>query len=200
MQSKNIRRAAAAALLAGLAGAAQAHPGHGATSLMEGLSHPFGLDHLLAMVAVGVWSVSALPQGKAWQGPATFLLALVASAALGAAGVSPPFLEQGVALSVVLFGAMLVLARRPVSTSLGLGLVAAAASLHGLAHGAETPASGFAGYAAGFLLTTAALHTGGVFAGLGIRRALSERSGWALGGLGALLGAAGLVLFGQLAA
>jgi urease accessory protein len=52
----------------------------------------------------------------------------------------------------------------------------------------------------GFLLTTAALHTGGVFAGLGIRRALNERSGWALGGLGAVLGAAGLVLFGQLAA
>ena len=200
MQSKNIRRAAAAALLAGLAGAAQAHPGHGATSLMEGLVHPFGLDHLLAMVAVGVWSVSALPQGKAWQGPATFLLALVASAALGAASVSLPFLEQGVALSVVLFGAMLVLARQPMPASLGLGLVAAAASLHGLAHGAETPATGFAGYAAGFLLTTAALHTGGVVAGMGIRRALNERSGWVLGGLGALLGAAGLVLFGQLAA
>jgi urease accessory protein len=200
MQSKNIRRAATAALLAGLAGAAQAHTGHGTHSLMEGLVHPFGLDHLLAMVAVGVWSVSALPQGKAWQGPATFLLALVTSAALGAAGVSLPFLEQGVALSVVLFGAMLVLARQPMPAAVGLGLVAAAASLHGLAHGAETPATGFAGYAAGFLLTTAALHVGGVVAGLGIRRALNERSGWALGGLGAVLGASGLVLFGQLAA
>ena len=52
----------------------------------------------------------------------------------------------------------------------------------------------------GFLLTTAALHAGGVVAGMGIRRALAERSGWALGGLGALLGSAGLVLFGQLAA
>jgi urease accessory protein len=200
MQSKNIRRIAAAGLLTGLAGAAQAHTGHGTHSLMEGLVHPFGLDHLLAMVAVGVWSVSALPTGKAWQGPATFLLALVASAALGAAGVSLPFLEQGVALSVVLFGAMLVLARQPMPDALGLGLVAVAASLHGLAHGAETPATGFAGYAAGFLLTTAALHIGGVVAGLGIRRALAERSGWALGGLGALLGATGLVLFGQLAA
>lgn len=200
MQSKNIRRLAAAVLLAGLAGAAQAHTGHGTHSLMEGLVHPFGLDHLLAMVAVGVWSVSALPQGKAWQGPVTFLLALVASAVLGAAGMTVPFLEQGVALSVVLFGAMLVLARQPMPPAVGLGLVAAAASLHGLAHGAETPGSGFAGYAAGFLLTTSALHIGGVFAGLGIRRALAERSGWALGGLGAMLGAAGLVLFGQLAA
>ncbi|MDP2020210.1 MAG: HupE/UreJ family protein, partial [Hydrogenophaga sp.] len=57
MQSKNIRRATAALLLAGLAGAAQAHTGHGTHSLFEGLVHPFGLDHLLAMVAVGVWSV-----------------------------------------------------------------------------------------------------------------------------------------------
>ncbi|WP_374409394.1 HupE/UreJ family protein [Hydrogenophaga sp.] len=200
MQAKNIRRVVAAALLAGLAGAAQAHTGHGTHSLMEGLAHPFGLDHLLAMVAVGVWSVSALPQGKAWQGPAVFLAALVASAALGAAGVTLPFLEHGVALSVVLFGAMLVLARRPMPASIGLGLVAAAASLHGLAHGAETPATGFAGYAAGFLATTALMHISGVGAGLAIRRWLAERSGLALGGLGALLGGAGLYLFGQLAA
>ncbi|MBL8388325.1 MAG: HupE/UreJ family protein [Hydrogenophaga sp.] len=200
MQEKNIRRVVAAALLAGLAGAAQAHTGHGTHSLMEGLAHPFGLDHLLAMVAVGVWSVSALPQGKAWQGPAAFLAALVASAALGAAGVTLPFLEHGVALSVVLFGAMLVLARRPMPASIGLGLVAAAASLHGLAHGAETPATGFAGYAAGFLATTALMHISGVGAGLAIRRWLAERSGVALGGLGALLGGAGLYLFGQLAA
>jgi len=200
MQSKNIRRVAAVALMAGVASTAQAHTGHGTHSLMEGLVHPFGLDHLLAMVAVGVWSVSALPQGKAWQGPATFLLALVASAVLGAAGLTVPFLEHGVSLSVVLFGAMLLLARQPMPTGMGLSLVAAAASLHGLAHGAETPASGFAGYAVGFLLTTASLHIAGVFAGLGIRRALAERSHWALGGLGAVLGATGLVLFGQLAA
>lgn len=190
--------------LCALGGAAQAHVGHEgghAATFVSGLAHPVsGLDHLLAMVAVGVWSVSALPQGKAWQGPATFLLALVASAALGAAGVTLPFLEQGVALSVVLFGAMLVLARRPLPVSLGLGLVAAAASLHGLAHGAETPATGFAGYAIGFLATTALMHLGGVGAGLAIRRWLAARSGLALGGLGALLGGAGLVLFGQLAA
>ena len=200
MQIKNIRRVAAAALLASLAGAAQAHTGHGTHSLMEGLAHPFGLDHLLAMVAVGVWSVSALPQGKAWQGPAAFLAALMFSAALGAAGVTLPFLEQGVALSVVLFGALLVLARRPMPASLGLGLVAAAASLHGLAHGAETPATGFAGYAVGFLSTTALMHISGVGLGLAIQRWLAARSGLALGGLGALLGGAGLFLFGQLAA
>jgi urease accessory protein len=198
MQAKNIRRATAAALLAGLAGAAQAHTGHGTHSLMEGLVHPFGLDHLLAMVAVGVWSVSALPAGKAWQGPATFLLALVLSALAGTMGLTLPYLEQGVALSVVLFGLMLAIATRPLPPALGLGLIAMASALHGLAHGSETPATGFAGYAAGFLLTTAALHIGGVGVGLAIRRLLSERRGVALGGLGAALGGAGLYLFAQL--
>lgn len=198
MQSKTIRRATAAALLAGLAGAAQAHTGHGTSSLMEGLAHPFGLDHLLAMVAVGVWSVSALPARKAWQGPATFLLALVVGAFAGTMGLSLPYLEQGVALSVVLFGLMLAIGTRPLPPGLGLALIAMASALHGLAHGSETPATGFAGYAAGFLLTTAALHIGGVGMGLAIRRLFSERRGVALGGLGAALGGAGLYLFAQL--
>jgi urease accessory protein len=200
MQAKHIRRATAAVLLAGLATAAQAHTGHGTHNLMEGLVHPFGLDHLLAMVAVGVWSVSALPTGKAWQGPATFLLALVVSAALGAAGVNVPYLEHAISLSVVLFGLMLILAKQAMPVALGLGLIAAAASLHGLAHGAETPDTGFAGYAAGFLLTTAALHISGVGIGLAIRRWLGERRGAVLGGLGAAVGGAGIYLFGQLAA
>lgn len=200
-KSNTARGLIAATLLAGAAGAAQAHTGHGTSSLFEGLVHPFGPDHLLAMVAVGVWSVSALPASRAWQGPATFLLALIVSATLGMLGFTVPYLEHGVSLSVVLFGGMLLLARRAtVSPALGLGLIAAAASLHGLAHGSETPESGFAGYAVGFLFTTALLHVGGVGIGLGIRRWLAERSGWALGGLGALLSAAGLYLFGQLAA
>ena len=184
--------------LASTAVAAHAHTGHGTSSLMEGLVHPFGADHLLAMVAVGVWSVAKLPATKAWQGPATFLLALVVGAALGAMGMTLPYLEHGIALSVVLFGAMLVLAAKPMPSMIGLSLVAAAASLHGLAHGAETPASGFAGYAVGFLLTTTLLHLGGVGMGLSIRRLLAERSTLALSGLGASLGGAGVYLFSQI--
>jgi len=200
MKRNTTRGLIASALLAGIAGAAQAHTGHGTSSLFEGLAHPFGADHLLAMVAVGLWSVSALPASKAWQGPAAFLLALIFSATLGALGLTVPYLEHGVSLSVLLFGAMLLLARSAVlPPAVGLGLIAAAASLHGLAHGAEAPDNGFAGYAVGFLFTTAALHLGGVGLGLGIRRWLGERRGLALGGLGALLSAAGLYLFGQLA-
>ena len=197
---KRLPKSLFTAALATTALAAQAHTGHGTSSLMEGLVHPFGLDHLLAMVAVGVWSVSALPQGKAWQGPATFLLALVISAALGAAGVTVPYLEHAISLSVVLFGLMLIVAQRAMPVVLGLGLIAAASSLHGLAHGAETPETGFAGYAAGFMLTTAVLHISGVGVGLAIQRWLAERRGAVLGGLGAAVGAAGLYLFGQLAA
>ena len=200
MKTQTTRGLIAATLLATLAGAAQAHTGHGTSSLFEGLVHPFGPDHLLAMVAVGGWSVSALPAGKAWWGPATFLLALVVSAALGAAGVTVPYLEHAISLSVVLFGLMLVFASRAMPVALGLGLIAAASSLHGLAHGSETPETGFAGYAVGFMLTTAVLHIGGVGIGLGIRRWLGARRGMVLGGLGALLSAAGLYLFGQLAA
>jgi urease accessory protein len=197
---KLLPRTLSAAVLASTTLAAQAHTGHGTHSLMEGLVHPFGLDHLLAMVAVGVWSVTALPQGKAWQGPAVFLLALIASATLGMLGVTLPYLEHGVSLSVVLFGGMLIAATRPLPPAVGLGLIAAASSLHGLAHGAETPATGFAGYAVGFLVTTALLHTGGVGIGVSLRRWLGQRSGLALGGLGTALSAAGVYLFSQLAA
>lgn len=201
MQAKYICRVAATVLLAGLASTAQAHTGHGTHSLMEGLAHPLGLDHLLAMMAVGVWSVSALPPGRVWWGPAVFMCGLVASAALGVAGVRVPFLEHAISLSVVLFGLMLLAANRCMPMGLGLGLIAAASSLHGLAHGAETPDNGFASYAAGFLLTTAALHIGGVGVGLSIRRWLAaKRRGVVLNGLGVAIGAAGIYLFGHLAA
>jgi len=177
---------------------ANAHTGHGTQSLLEGFVHPFGPDHLLAMMAVGIWSVSALPANKAWQGPATFMLALVISAVLGASGVTAPFLEHAIALSVTLFGAMLILAAKPMPKAFGLALIAVAASLHGLAHGAATPEAGFAGYAAGFLLTTGVLHLGGVGIGLSIRRWLASRHITVLTGLGTLLGFAGIYLLSQL--
>ena len=195
--SKTLRRVAILTLLAGT-GAAQAHTGYGTSGLFEGLAHPLsGADHLLAMVAVGLWSATALPQGKSWWGPATFLLALLASAALGVAGLTLPFLEQLIALSVVLFGAMLALSRVQLPLAAGLGLVALAAGLHGLAHGAEAPETGFAAYAAGFLLSTAALHLGGLLAGVGIRRALAQRATWVMAGVGTAFSGAGLYLASQ---
>ena len=192
-------RGMAAILLVGFAGAAAAHTGHGTESFLEGIAHPFGLDHLLAMVAVGLWSVLALPAGRAWLGPATFMAALAAGAVIGVSGFTLPMLEVAIAASVVIFGAMIVLCSRRAPSGSGLWLVALAAGLHGLAHGGEAPvAGGFASYAAGFLITTAALHFGGIFAGLSVRRWFANRSAQIVGGLGLACSGAGLVLISQL--
>lgn len=180
-------------------GTALAHTGHAVTGMAAGLAHPLGIDHLLAMVAVGVWSALALPRGRAWLGPASFMTALVAGAALGATGVTVPYLEHAIAASVVLFGLMLVLATRRWPAVPGLALVAAAATLHGLAHGAEAPLSaGFGSYAAGFLMTTAALHVAGLSGGQALRHRLTNRATDIVGTLGLGLGAAGAYLLASL--
>lgn len=170
--------------------AASAHLGHGTHTLAQGLAHPFGPDHLLAMVAVGLWSAAALPDARRWAGPATFMAALVVGAALGVAGLALPGTETGIALSVTVFGVMLAAGTR-LAPRVGLGLIAAAALLHGLAHGAELPSGGsFAAYAAGFLATTAALHAAGL--GLGERLRSARAAVWS--SLGAAMGLAGLWL------
>lgn len=179
--------------LLGAAGAASAHPGHDVTTLQAGLVHPFGLDHLLAMVAVGVWSAAALPASRRLAGPALFMTALTLGALAGAAGFSLPGIEPAIAASVVMFGLMLAGARR-LGASSGLALIAVAATLHGMAHGAELPAgASFAGYAAGFLAATALLHG----AGLGLGRVLLslQTRVWHL--LGAGVGLTGLMLLAR---
>ena len=181
-------------LLALATSMAQAHTGHDTSGVLQGLAHPLGLDHLLVMLAVGIWSVSALPAGKSWWGPAVFMGTLLLSSALAALGLTVPFLEPMISLSVVLLGAMLILSRQGTPLPLGLGLVALVATLHGLAHGAEAPGSGFALYALGFLVSTAALHVGGLLAARGIGRYLARSAAWVIGVLGTLCGAAGLYL------
>lgn len=193
-----IARALALLALGTLGSAAQAHTGHGTAGFMVGAAHPLGLDHLLAMLAVGLWSVKAWPQGQVWRGPAVFMGAMLASGLLGASGWELPLLEHLIALSVVLFGAMLVVRPRQLPTGLALGVIALSGALHGWAHGAEAPQAGFAGYAVGFLVTTAVLHASGVFAGLRLRKVLAERKDWVTPCLGVLLGAAGVALLGQI--
>ena len=189
--------------LFGAATVASAHTGHGTHSLSEGLTHPLGLDHLLAMVAVGVWSSLALPGAQRWQGPAAFLSTMSIGAVLGAAGLVLPLTEAGIALSVALFGAMLLAGTR-LPQRAGLLLIAAAASLHGLAHGAELPASAsfaandFVTYALGFLGSTTVLHLAGLSLGaavLKLQRSL-QPAVWRV--LGVTLGAAGLLMLARI--
>jgi len=124
--------------------------------------------------------------------------ALIISAVIGAAGASVPYLETLIAISVVLFGVMLVISRIKLPVSLGLFMIALAASLHGLAHGADTPETGFAAYAVGFLITTASLHLGGVMLGLGIRNYVQQKAPFAIQLLGVGCGSAGLYLLSQI--
>ena len=196
LTSHTVAKLAATGLLV-LAGSAHAHTGHDASSLVSGLVHPLGLDHMLAMLAVGLWSVRVLPAQRAWQGPSLFMLALVAGAVLGASGFQFAMLEQLIALSVVLFGVMLMMSVHKMPAMLGLGAVAVSALAHGMAHGAEAPTSGFAVYALGFLFTTAVLHFGGVAAGLGLRTFLARKATTVVVSLGSALGLAGLYLLSQ---
>lgn len=193
MLNKTSLRSLGGALALALAtSAAQAHPGHGAEGLVAGLAHPFmGFDHLLAMVAVGLWSVAAFPQGKRAMGPAVFLVMLLAGAALAhGGGVVLPLVEAGVAASVVMLG-VLMLGTQQVPVSIGLALVAMAALLHGQAHGSELLAGqSFAAYAAGFMAGSALLHGLGLGVGAWMHQA---RTGlWR--GVAALIGAGGLLM------
>lgn len=140
--------------------AAFAHPGHG-QGLLAGASHPLGgLDHLLAMIAVGLWAAQQEGRGR-WALPCTFLASMLVGGALGFAGVNLPGLESGIAASVLALGLAVALAVRP---PLPLAMLATAgfALCHGMAHGLELPAMASAWtYAAGFIGATAALHGAG---------------------------------------
>ncbi|WP_426124911.1 HupE/UreJ family protein [Pseudomonas sp. PSPC2-3] len=151
---------AAAALLLAPA-LAFAHPGHGDNGLMAGISHPLGgLDHLLAMLAVGLWA--AQQKGAArWALPCTFVATLLLGGLLGFEGLALPALESGIAASVLALGLAVALAVRP-PLFMALGATALFALFHGVAHGLELPdmSSPWA-YAAGFVGATAVLHAAG---------------------------------------
>jgi urease accessory protein len=156
---------------------AYAHTGVGDTSgFVHGFSHPIsGLDHILAMVMVGVFAFQ-LGGRATWLVPTTFVLVMAVGGGLGIAGINVPFVELGIALSVVVLGAIVALNVKA-STAVAMGLVGLFAIFHGHAHGAEMPenAAG-AAYAAGFMIATAVLHAVGLGLGFMIGRA-GERHG-----------------------
>jgi urease accessory protein len=138
--------------------AAFAHPGDHAGGLAHGFAHPFlGVDHLLAMVIVGIWAVRGAT--RIWLLPALFVTFMAIGAALG--GLPLPFVEPMILLSILVFGLGTVLAKR-LPLWLGGALVALFALFHGHAHFAEIPDTSTAGFFAGMLLATALLHAVGV--------------------------------------
>ncbi|MBW6298508.1 HupE/UreJ family protein, partial [Pseudomonas aeruginosa] len=138
-----------------------AHPGHGEHGLVAGLAHPLtGLDHLLAMFAVGLWA--AQQQGAARLAlPCTFVGTMLVGGLLGFEGLQLPFMETGIAASVLALGLCVALAVRP-PLALAMAATALFALAHGVAHGLELPdLSSPWLYALGFVAATAALHAAG---------------------------------------
>lgn len=176
-------------------GVAFAHPGHGeVASLLAGLTHPFnGIDHLLAMTAVGL--LAAHVGGRAlWTVPATFVAVMALGGLFGVAGLSLPLVETAVALSVLVFGIMILSAMAPPVVA-AIGLVGFFAIFHGYAHGSEMPV-GSTGivYGAGFMIATALLHGLGIALGLSLRRFNEAPRRRAMQACGAVIGLIGAAL------
>jgi urease accessory protein len=167
-------------------------------SLLAGVSHPlFGADHILAMVAVGLWA--ALLGGRApWQVPSAFVATMAVGFAAALAGAPLPFVEPVILASVVVIGLLAAVALK-VPTSAGMAIVGFFAFFHGHAHGGELGSAGALSFGIGFALSTVLLHATGVGLGLGIGRVFGGDTGrlvtriaggaTALGGLWLALGA-----------
>lgn len=171
-------------VLSMLASAAQAHPGHGAPGFVSGLLHPLlGVDHLLAMLGIGLWTAlraQPITPGRALSLPALFVCGAALGTALGMAGFFNAGIEIAVAASLFLLGLALLFGMRS-AHQLALCLVPICGVLHGGAHGTEL--AGIAGSAevSGFLIGTALLHMLGLVIGLALpasrRRPLIAASG-----------------------
>lgn len=164
--------------------------------IFAGLLHPIlGIDHLLAMVTVGL--LSAQMGGRAiWTVPATFVSVMALGGVLGILGLPLPFVEYGIALSVVVLGIAL-LARKKISVPLAMVLVGLFALFHGHAHGTELPelsetALDVFAYVFGFLVATAGLHLIGALTGQ--MAVNTPRGASVLRYSGALIAAAGVYL------
>jgi len=146
---------------------AEAHPQHGAIGgVVSGFLHPLtGLDHIVAMVAVGLWGAS-LGAPAMWLLPVVFPLVMAFGGALGILGVPLPGTETGIALSGIMLGLAVALAARPPLWAAAV-LVGVFAIFHGHAHGAELPhAANALTYAIGFVVATGLLHLSGIALGL----------------------------------
>jgi len=178
----------AIALILGSFAPALAHaPGAGEAGFAAGFAHPLlGLDHVLAMIAVGLWA-SQLGGRALWLVPASFVALMAAGAGLSFI-TALPAVELGISGSLIVLGALVALAAR-LPLALGALIVGIFALFHGHAHGAEMPAASLA-YAAGFMVATAILHGIGVAAGLYSR----NTAGWLVRTGGAAVAATGLFL------
>lgn len=166
-----------------------AHTGEGGLSgFMSGVAHPlFGPDHLVAMLAVGLWG-SQLGNPALWVLPVTFPLIMAVGGFLGVLGIELPLVETVIALSALVLGMMVALAVRPPLWVAGI-MVAVFGLFHGNAHGLELPeAADPLAYALGFVLATGFIHLTGVLLGVLGRWPAGAQAMRAGGALVALVG------------
>jgi urease accessory protein len=169
---------------------AHAHVGAGPIGgFTAGIAHPFtGFDHLMAMLAVGIWGAQ-MGGRSVWTLPATFPLVMTIGGVLGMAGVPLSHIETGIALSMLVLGGAIVLAWRPPEW-VAIAVIAVFAICHGYAHGVELPnAADPAAYATGFVVATGTIHLIGIGIGLSLGKLFH---GWFSRGLGGGVAAAGL--------
>lgn len=162
-----MKRLLIAAATTTLPTAAFAHTGHfDSATFASGFTHPLlGLDHLTAMIAVGVWAQLVQPK-RVWVWPLTFVAAMIAGAVLAGSGLEIPAVEPLILASLFAVGlAILFNAAAPIG--LGGAAIALFAIAHGYAHGAEAPAGSGIAYMAGFSCATILLH----ITGIGLARA-----------------------------
>ena len=172
-----------------------AHTGVGhATGFLHGFEHPIsGLDHVLAMVMVGVFAWQLGGQAL-WRVPATFVAVMAVGGSLGVAGIAIPFVEVAIALSVVVLGAAVALNVRA-SVAAAMGVIGLFAIFHGHAHGAEMPeAAGGVAYTVGFMTATTLLHLAGISAGILIGKAGGDHGAIVARATGGLATVAGVAL------
>jgi urease accessory protein len=176
-------------LAATAAPAAWAHPGHGG-GFAAGFAHPFiGIDHLLALLAVGIWA--ARQHDGARRGIAVLVLLAMAAGALAAfAGLTLPAIEPMLAASLVITGLALASGARQAGAA-GLAIVALFAFFHGHAHGAEAVGAAMGAYVAGLLLASAALQGVGQWLGSVLRAPALRWAGTGVAAAGALIWVAG---------
>ena len=163
--------------------AALAHPGHGAGDFLAGIEHPiFGLDHLLAMVAVGLLALRIGGRGL-WLLPCAFMAGMFFGGLLALLGLPLPDVEHAILATVLVLG-LFVAANSAIPLRWAAPCVALFAVFHGHAHAAEmTDGGSFAAYACGFLLATALLHATGIIVGFALERVIRHGSLRLAGGL-----------------
>ena len=166
-----IRKLAAVCALALISSAALGHPAQEHLSgVAAGFAHPFmGVDHLLAMVALGIWAAQCKGPSMLLA-PAVFILSMVAGAVFALNGGVVAFAEHGIAFSVLIIGLFVAMVpAQGIVRTLALALVALGATMHGFAHAVQAPTESAIQLILGFAIGTSMLHGFGLLLGCALR-------------------------------